>query len=111
MAKLFHYHESSDSVRVVAGKQIYFDSASAFATDNGKNVPPLPPSAIERLYEPSVRHAISDGYSVVAAGPMPWAFGDVAIANIENLIAAQVKRRAAVTSSVRPNNKILKAIP
>lgn len=92
MEKYFHYHATNDLVRVSDGSQLYSDTVDAFAADNGAAVPALPRGAIERIYEPSIRHAISNGSSVIAGVPMPWPFGDAAIAGVPKLLAAQTKR-------------------
>jgi|SRR5215469_4882825 len=94
---MFHDHVINDTVRVVAGNQAYMDTHTNFAADHGATVPDLPAGVIERIYEPGIRHAISDGSSVIDAGPMPWAFGDTAIGNIALLLAAQAKRTQPAT--------------
>jgi hypothetical protein len=69
----------------------YADTLAGFALDNGAPAPALDAPFIDRFYEPGVRHALSDGVST-SGGPMPFAFGDAAIANIAALLAAQNAR-------------------
>lgn len=105
MAKLFHHHALNDVVHVENGSVVYVDAGARFATDNGAAVPVLPAGAIERIYEPGVRHAISNGSSVIADGPQPWSFGDAAIANISTLLAAQARRTAPPALATKPTPK------
>lgn len=91
---MFHHHATNDLIRVSDGSQLYSDTVDAFAADNGAAVPALPPGAIERIYEPGVRHTISNGSSVIAGGPMPWPPGDAAIAAVSTLRTTQAKRNA-----------------
>lgn len=111
MAKLFHHHAQNGLVRVDGGAQIYIDAVSAFASDNGAPAPALPPGAVERIYELGIRHAISDGRSVVEAGPQPWGFGDAAIRNVSALLVAQAKRRVAVAPPTPGSAAIRKVTP
>lgn len=94
MANLFHHHAENDLIRVECGPEIYVDRVDAFAIDNGAKVPVLPLGAIERIYEPGIRHAISDSSSTIAAGPQPWPYGDATIAAVSSLRVAQAKRTA-----------------
>lgn len=84
-------------VRAKAGT--YSESLDGFAIDFGAAVPPMPTGGICRVYDQGIRHAISDGNSVIAGGDMPWAFGDRAIAGIENILAAQAARVAAAAQA------------
>lgn len=105
MAKLFHHHTLTNLVRVADGSAVYVDTSDCFAADNGAVASALPTGAIERIYEPGIRHAISNGTSIVAAGPQPWPYGDAAIAAVATLLAAQAKRTAPQTSVPRPAAK------
>lgn len=102
MANLFHHHAQNDLIRIENGAQCYIDRVAAFAADNSTPVPALPAGAIERTYEPGVRHAISNGISVIGAGPQPWSFGDASIAAILSLLAAQAKRTAPQSKATPP---------
>jgi hypothetical protein len=102
VTNLFHHHAQNDLVRVENGAQSYTDRVAAFAADNGAPVPALPAGAIERIYEPGIRHAISNGSSVTGAGPRPWPFGDATIAAVPALLTAQAKRTAPLTTITAP---------
>lgn len=91
MGKMFHHHATNDLIRISNGTQTYVDSGDAFIADGGAK-PPRLVDAIERIYEPGVRHAISNGSAVIGGGPQPWLFGDEAITKIRTYLAAQVKR-------------------
>lgn len=91
MGKLFHHHATNDLIRISNGTQTYVDSGDAFIADGGA-MPPQLVDAIERIYEPGVRHAISSGSAVIGGGPQPWLFGDEVITKIGTYLAAQVKR-------------------
>lgn len=106
MAKLFHHHTLNNLVRVADGSTVYVDASDCFAADNGTEVPAILAGAIERIYEPDVRHAISNGSSVIGVGPQPWPFGDTVIAAVATLLAAQAKRTAPQTSVPRPAAKV-----
>lgn len=94
MANLFHHHTLNDLIRIENGAQCYVDCVAAFAADNGTPAPALPAGAIERIYEPGVRHAISNGSAVIAGGPQSWPIGDASIAAVSSLLATQAKRTA-----------------
>lgn len=93
MGKFFHHHAMNDLIRISDGTLTYIDTGEAFVADGGTR-PALPVGAIERIYEPGIRHAISSGSSVIASGPQPWPFGDAAIVAVSKLLAAQAKRTA-----------------
>lgn len=93
MEKLFHHHATNDLIRISDGALTYIDASDSFVADGGIR-PALPAGAIERIYEPGVRHAISNDGAVIAGGPQPWPFGDAAIAAVSKLLAAQAKRTA-----------------
>jgi hypothetical protein len=82
-------------VRDNTGK-VYIDTETNFATDFGETVPALPAGADDRTYEPGKRHAITDCFSIIEAGPLPWAAGDRYIANVQAGLDAQAARRAAI---------------
>lgn len=87
----FQHHP--DGLIYVRGEtQTYSDTVANFALDFGQPEPALPAGAISRDYNPGVCHSISDGTSVIAGGPMPWAFGDSAIAAVGALLTAQDAR-------------------
>lgn len=54
----------------------------------------LPEGATERIYVQNVRHAINGDDGTIAGGPVPWQFGDAAIAAVAALLVAQTARRA-----------------
>ncbi|HEV2263721.1 MAG TPA: hypothetical protein VGR79_04225 [Stellaceae bacterium] len=105
MGKLFHHHILNDVVHVENGSAVYVDAGARFAADNDAAVPVLPAGAIERIYEPGVRHAISNGSSVIAGGPQPWPFGDAAVAVVSKLLAAQAKRTIPPAPVTKPMPK------
>jgi hypothetical protein len=78
----------------------YVDAAANFVADYKWQLPPLPLGFKERIYEPGVRHALMGNGSVVA-GPMPWDFGDKALAAVAAILAAQAKRQPAPISKPR----------
>jgi hypothetical protein len=102
VANLFHHQAQNDLVRIENGAQCYIDHVAAFAADNGTPVPALPAGAVERIYEPGIRHAISNGSSVTGAGPQPWPFGDASIAAVPALLTAQAKRTASPPTIIAP---------
>lgn len=102
MANLFHHHAQNDLIRIENGAECYIDRVAAFAADYGTAVPSLPAGAIERIYEPGIRHAVSNGASVIGTGPQPWPFGDASIAALSSLLAAQAKRTALPLTAPPP---------
>jgi hypothetical protein len=91
----YHYHpDGLIYVRTATGT--YGDTLANFALDYGLPDPGLPAGAIQRLYDPGIRHNITFPTGGDLPQPLPWAFGDAAIADIAALLAAQTKRQAAV---------------
>jgi len=82
-------------IRDNTGK-VYIDTEDNFATDFGEAIPTLPPGGDDRTYEPGVRHPITDCYTIIDAGPMPWPAGDRYITNIQSGLDAQTARRAGI---------------
>lgn len=80
-------------VIVRVGSQVYTDTASNAGLDFGSGLPDLPTGAHDRVYEQGVRHACTDGITIVAGGDMPWAIGDTYIAGITAALAAQAARQ------------------
>lgn len=70
----------------------YSDMPENFALDYGAAFPALPAGAVERIYTPGDRHVVSYLPGGDVAQPMPWDFGDGAIADIAKLLAAQTAR-------------------
>lgn len=101
MGKFFHHHATNDLIRISDGTLTYVDAGDSFVTDGGAK-PSLPVGAIERIYEPGVRHAISNGSVVIAGGPQSWPFGDAVIAKVAGLLAAQAKRSIPPPKSPAP---------
>ena len=81
------HHQANGMVWVRSGGQNYGATLEDFAAAHGQPMPPLPAGAIERIYEPKRRHAIVGPTGVMDGGPMPWTFGDEAIANIDHLMS------------------------
>lgn len=71
----------------------YSDTLENFALDFGEPLPPLPQGVIDRLYDPGIRHPLHGAEGVLDGGPMPWPFGDRAIAAIDRLLQSQKARR------------------
>ena len=95
MANQIHQHpDGTLHVRTQAGA--YADSLENFAGDYGAPFPALDAGLTERIYDQGVRHAVMNGHDVVGGGPMPWPEGDIIIASIGRLIAAQEARFAGV---------------
>ena len=86
---MFQHSDGTIFVRTDTG--IYGDTLENFALDFGEAAPSLPEGYIGRIYEPNVRHAISNGESVIG-GPLPFDFGDLAIGAIAALLAAKAAR-------------------
>lgn len=77
---------------VRSATQTYIDTFAHAATDFGVATPTLPAGATDRVYEPGVRHALSNGVRIVAGGPLPWTQGDAYIANIAAALTSQAAR-------------------
>jgi hypothetical protein len=73
----------------------YMDTIANFQLDFNDTVSPLPQGANDRVYDQGVRHAISNNFTIIAAGHMPWPQGDAWIANISAGLSAQAARIAA----------------
>jgi hypothetical protein len=98
MANQIHQHpDGTLHVRTQAGA--YVDSLANFAGDYGAPFPALDAGLTERIYDQGVRHAVMNGHDVVGGGPMPWPEGDIIIASIDRLIAAQEARFASVATA------------
>ena len=80
------------------GGNVYIDTAANFAKDFAVGAPVLPAGANSRIYDQSVRHACTDGETIVSdnvSAPMPWPAGDAYINNILTALAAQKARQPA----------------
>ena len=87
--KMFHEFEGKVYVRVNA--ETYAGTRDEFEHEFGAS-PPVLAEGLERIYEPGIRHAIQNRVTIVEGGPLEWEFGDVAIAAIAKLKAAQKAR-------------------
>jgi hypothetical protein len=91
-----YHHHPDNLIYVRTEKGIYCDTIANFAIDFGQ-IWPLPDCVSELLYEdgPKSRHVVFDAAgNQFASGFVPFPFGDAAIAAIDALLAAQVKRDA-----------------
>lgn len=75
----------------------YIDTMANFAKDFNTTAPTLPTGADDRIYEPGIRHAITDCYTIIQEGPMPWTAGDSYIANVATAIQNQKNRQPPPT--------------
>jgi hypothetical protein len=96
--KMFHQHPE-DLIFVRTDAQTYHGTSEQFVAEFGEVLPSLPVGVLERIYEPGRRHALMDREHVLGGGPMPWDFGDRAIAAIGKLCAAQ-ERRESISESI-----------
>ena len=83
-------HDLEDMVRIDVDGKTYSDTKANFELDFGQSLP----GAGGRIYEPGVRHSISDGKSVIAGGERDWPLGNQAIAAIDELLQAKQAREA-----------------
>jgi hypothetical protein len=75
-----------------ASSKDYIDTFANAALDYGFATPTLAAGAVDRTYEPNVRHCQTNGKSIVAGGPLAWTTGDSYISNIASALAAQAAR-------------------
>jgi len=109
MANQIHQHpDGTLHVRTQAGA--YADSLENFAGDYGAPFPALAATLTERIYDQGVRHAVMNGHDVVGGGPMPWPEGDIIIASIDRLIAAQEARFAGVAMAMAAETAATRAV-
>jgi hypothetical protein len=92
MPQVHQHPDGFICVRTADGS--YIDTLEHFAADYGQAFPALPDGAVQRLYEPGVRHPISGPDGVIAGGPLPWDFGDTVLAAFATLTAAKAARLA-----------------
>jgi hypothetical protein len=91
------FHEHPDGVVIVrAPASEYQDTRANFVTDYRWQIPAKPDWAVERLYDDAGLHKLIDAKgNDLASGPVPWEFGDKAIAAIARILERQAARRAA----------------
>ena len=90
------HHTPDRYVVVQTDNGLYFDTDANFALDwRGEAFPHMPKGARERIYRQGVVHAIQSAETVLEGGPMPWPLGDRIIADLDNLVARQKKRKEA----------------
>lgn len=77
----------------------YCDTRANFEADFGQPPPALELPIVQRIYVPGVRHALGGAEGVLAGGEMPWAFGDAAIAAVDDIVEAQNLRNAPLPPS------------
>lgn len=75
---------------------VYIDTPDNFTLDFGEAPPAMPIGAIDHVYEQGKRNAYTDGETIVAGGPIPWAAGDRYIASVQGALDNRVARLAAV---------------
>ena len=80
-------------VCVTSDEATYAEKREQFEIDCKDRLPPLPPGATERIYEPGVRHAIIRGHDVIDGGEMPWPLGDKIIGQARPLAQLMEMRR------------------
>lgn len=89
------HHQSTGIVwvRDLARNVHYHGTLAEFQAAYGQPMPSLPAGITERLYQPGRRHALSGptppsgALNLKDGGPVPWAFGDAVIADIDHLIS------------------------
>src|SRR5262245_41638839 len=88
---MFHQAPNGKVFVRVEGKDTYSGTTDDFLTEFGER-PVLPPRVSERIYEPNKRHALMNDETILMGGPMPYDFGDRAIAAIDMLLQKQTER-------------------
>lgn len=81
--------------------QVYLDTGDNGALDFGVATPSLPTGAIDRIYDQGVRHVMTDGFTTVSVGPMPWVAGDSYVNNVAAALANQSQRQQAQLRQVQ----------
>jgi hypothetical protein len=102
----FHQHPNGKIYVRTAGS-VYEETPENFAADHGASAPALPDGVRERIYDDGGRHALIDAKgNQVDSGPIPFEFGDAAIAACSALIAKKTGRedaaRAAALAPEKP---------
>lgn len=95
------FHEHPDGwiyVRTAAGT--YADTTANFIADFRWQIPARPEGLVERLYDDGGRHVLTDAKgNHVLNGPVPWEWGDRAIAQVETLLSRQSARLGLVAEA------------
>lgn len=102
MSQYQHHPDSLIYVRTSAAT--YVDSVANFAKDFGR-ISPLPDRVTHSLYDDQKRIHFqfdADG-NQLAAGTVPFPFGDAAIAAIDTLLKNQAARRAPALFAPPPS--------
>lgn len=98
----FHQHPDGH-IYVRTNEGIYRETPANFAIDYAKKLPALPPGVVERIYDDEGRHAFIDAKgNHVDSGPMPFPFGDAAIAAAAALHAKKKAREDAAMPVFSP---------
>jgi hypothetical protein len=71
---------------------VYVDTNANFVTDFGQALPAMQMGASEQIYSQGIRHCYAVGNNVVGGGPMPYSYGDAAIAALDTLLSNQAAR-------------------
>jgi hypothetical protein len=94
----FHQHPNG-SIYVRSADGVYEETPENFAADHGAP-PALPDGVLERLYDDGGRHALIDAKgNHVDTGPIPFDFGDAAIAAYSSLIGKKKTREDAAAAA------------
>jgi len=91
------FHEHPDGLVILrASTGEYQDTRANFVADYRWKIPAKPDWAVERLYDDGGMHKLIDAKgNDLASGPIPWEFGDRAVAAIATILERQAARRAA----------------
>jgi hypothetical protein len=84
-------------VRKDGSAKDYVDTFANAALDYGVATPTLVAGAIDRTYEPGLRHCQTNGKDILAGGPLAWTPGDNYISGIAAALAAQTARQPPPT--------------
>jgi hypothetical protein len=92
MTKLVEFHEHPDGwiiIRTLKGD--YIETRENFKQDFGP-IPSMPAGADDHVYTPGRRHCYMGDGNIIDDGPMPWDYGDRAIAAFKDLITKKKAR-------------------
>jgi hypothetical protein len=87
----------------------YMDTIANFQLDFNDTVPALPQGANDRVYDQGIRHAISNGLTIIAGGHMPWTQGDGWINNVATGLANQSARNQKALMEARNAQQVAQA--
>ena len=83
----------------------YGETRANFEKDFGRPLEPLPDGAVERIYVRDVRHAINSRDTTIEGGPIPWSYGDDAIAAVDGLRGKKHLRDEALKQEAEAKHK------